>query len=394
MLLTINNLILITSILTCFYWSFFNLSRKNFFYRKISLTFTSCFILFLYNPLIIVILIIFTIYSYFCFLLAKKLKLFNIIWLIFIPLIISNFIDFNTIRLSSNYFGNPLSIFATNTFFLGFSYYSIKTFGSLKIFLKNNKFNLLDLTLSNIFYPTFACGPINYSDNFSNVLFKSSFDKNLFISGLIRLGHGILKIILINTILISKLSIFLFGKKYTDIDINWQDTNLYFAIIFSVFSFVKLYVNFSAFTDIAVGIGQIFHIKIPENFNYPLLSHSIQNFWQRWHLSLSHFINVNIFIPLYRRTGNLYFSIYITFIFAGLWHRVNLGYFLWGLFHGTALIFYYKFFKDESCLSKFPKISKIVGTFLTILFVSIVSTLANLNSNADISHYILSFFRI
>ena len=103
------------------------------------------------------------------------------------------------------------------------------------------------------------------------------------------------------------------------------------SLAFMVLSFLFLYLNFSGFTDIAVGSGMLFNLNLSENFRFPLIAHSIQNFWQRWHLSLSKFITAYMFKPMLRRTGRTALSLIVTFTLIGLWHRTTVGYLLWGV---------------------------------------------------------------
>ena len=176
MLLSFNNLILTTFLFLSFYWTFFNVGRHSYFYKKISLIAVSSLMIFLFNPLILLLLVGFTAYCYLCFLTAIRFKKTYLLWIIFIPLFISNFISFHKMNLPVNLFGNPLSDLTSNTIFLGFSYYTIKSFGSLYYFFKNKNFNLIDFIVSNIFFPSFVIGPIDYANKFSDKVLKSDFN--------------------------------------------------------------------------------------------------------------------------------------------------------------------------------------------------------------------------
>lgn len=393
MLISFNNLILFTLVLLSFFWSFFSIAKYSYIYKKILLILASSLIIFIYNPLILILLFFFTAYAYFCFFLTTHFKNSFYLWAIFIPLLISNIITFDDINLPSKFFGNQLSVLSENTFYLGFSYYSIKSFGSLRFFLKDKKFNLLDFVVANIFFPSFVIGPIDYANKFSNNALKKKFNIEIFISGLLRLGVGLIKIIILNKLIFSVLSSILFFVEFKTLQVNWNDMNALFSIKYTLFCFIVLYINFSAFTDIAIGIARMFHIELSENFNFPLLSNSIQNFWQRWHLSLSNFINQNIFIPLYRKTGNLYISIYCTFLFAGLWHKISFGYLLWGFLHGSALIFYYKCVKNNRLIPNY-KLINVMSVLITICFVSFVSLIANLGDIKTILAFLNTFVKI
>ena len=112
--------------------------------------------------------------------------------------------------------------------------------------------------------------------------------------------------------------------------------------------YIWVYLDFSAYSDIAVGAGRLLGVHTPENFRHPLVARNILEFWERWHISLSMFIRRNIFIPmqlgLMRRVPKappvaIYaIAISVTFVAAGLWHGMSLRYVIWGAAHAAALI--------------------------------------------------------
>jgi alginate O-acetyltransferase complex protein AlgI len=107
---------------------------------------------------------------------------------------------------------------------------------------------------------------------------------------------------------------------------------------------LQLYFDFSGYTDMALGIGQMLGLKLPENFDYPYIATSISNFWRRWHISLSNWFRDYLFYPLERaRRGKdlrwQYADIMIVFLATGLWHGVTPNFIIWGLLHGAAVAF-------------------------------------------------------
>jgi D-alanyl-lipoteichoic acid acyltransferase DltB (MBOAT superfamily) len=103
----------------------------------------------------------------------------------------------------------------------------------------------------------------------------------------------------------------------------------------------QLYFDFSGYTDMAIGSALLFNIKLPLNFNSPYKALNIQDFWRRWHLTLSKFLRDYIYIPLGgNRQGNLrmYGNLLVTFIIGGFWHGAGWTFIFWGLLHGLALI--------------------------------------------------------
>ncbi len=110
----------------------------------------------------------------------------------------------------------------------------------------------------------------------------------------------------------------------------------------------QLYFDFSGYTDMAIGLALLFNIRLPINFNSPYKAVSIQDFWRRWHITLSRFLRDHIYIPLGgNRHGKfrLYANLMITFILGGIWHGAGWTFVLWGFLHGAALVIH-RIWKD------------------------------------------------
>jgi alginate O-acetyltransferase complex protein AlgI len=104
---------------------------------------------------------------------------------------------------------------------------------------------------------------------------------------------------------------------------------------------LQIYFDFSGYTDMAVGLGRMFGFRFPENFNYPYIATSIQDFWRRWHMSLSAWFRDYVYIPLggnRTSTGRMYFNLVLVFFLCGLWHGASWTFVVWGLYHGTFLV--------------------------------------------------------
>ena len=103
----------------------------------------------------------------------------------------------------------------------------------------------------------------------------------------------------------------------------------------------QLYFDFSGYTDMAIGIALLFNIKLPINFNSPYKATSIQDFWRRWHMTLSRFLKDYLYIPLGgNRKGEVrtYINLFATFLLGGIWHGAGWTFVLWGALHGLALM--------------------------------------------------------
>jgi D-alanyl-lipoteichoic acid acyltransferase DltB (MBOAT superfamily) len=103
----------------------------------------------------------------------------------------------------------------------------------------------------------------------------------------------------------------------------------------------QLYFDFSGYTDMAIGAALLFNIKLPINFNSPYKATNIQDFWRRWHITLSRFLRDYIYIPLGgNRKGEFrtYTNLLTTFLIGGIWHGAGWTFVFWGFLHGIALV--------------------------------------------------------
>jgi len=130
----------------------------------------------------------------------------------------------------------------------------------------------------------------------------------------------------------------------------------------------QLYFDFSGYTDMAIGASLLFNIKLPINFNSPYKATNIQDFWRRWHITLSRFLRDYIYIPLGgNRKGSFrtYTNLMATFVIGGLWHGAGWTFIFWGLLHGLALIIH-RIWNELGF-----KLNYIIGWVITFNFVNI-----------------------
>lgn len=103
----------------------------------------------------------------------------------------------------------------------------------------------------------------------------------------------------------------------------------------------QLYFDFSGYSDMAIGLGVMFNIRLPQNFNSPYQARDIQDFWRRWHMTLSTWLRDYIYIPLGGKRATLprlYFNLFFTFLVGGLWHGAGWTFLAWGALHGMAVV--------------------------------------------------------
>ena len=143
--------------------------------------------------------------------------------------------------------------------------------------------------------------------------------------------------------------------------------NLFEAWATSLSYTFQLYFDFSGYTDMAIGAALLFNIKLPINFNSPYKSLDIQDFWRRWHITLSRFLRDYIYIPLGgNRKGafKTYNNILATFILGGIWHGAGWTFIFWGFLHGMALVIH-RFWTSYGY-----KIPKVIAWLITFNFVN------------------------
>lgn len=130
----------------------------------------------------------------------------------------------------------------------------------------------------------------------------------------------------------------------------------------------QIYFDFSGYTDMAIGAALLFNIKLPQNFNSPYKSTNIQDFWKRWHMTLSKFLRDYLYIPLGGNRHGLSrtcSNLFITFILGGLWHGASWMFVIWGALHGGALILH-RLWQLTGIY-----IPRVIAWFLTFNFINI-----------------------
>ena len=136
--------------------------------------------------------------------------------------------------------------------------------------------------------------------------------------------------------------------------------------------YAQIYFDFSGYSDMAVGLGLLFNIRLPINFNHPYKALNIIDFWRRWHISLSTFLRDYLYIALGgNRHGSVrrYMNLLATMLLGGLWHGANWTFFIWGGLHGLALIANHgwRFLRKSS--SPDTRLHQLLSWCVTFIFV-------------------------
>ncbi|MBI5960525.1 MAG: MBOAT family protein [Chloroflexi bacterium] len=182
------------------------------------------------------------------------------------------------------------------------------------------------------FFPQLLIGPIERASHllpqFTN---KVTFDYQLLVEGLIRIGWGFWK----KLVIADRLAIVV-DRAFSDPSAFSADKLALATLLYSI----QIYADFSAYCDIVIGMAHILGIKLTENFNHPYFATSPIDFWRRWHITLGNWLRDYIFRPLNfaaRRNFTLWIqtrNVLLVFLFSGLWHGAAWTFIIWGILHG------------------------------------------------------------
>lgn len=251
---------------------------------------------------------------------------------------------------------------------LGISFYSFSAIGYL-VDLGRNKMeprNLKDVALYLAFFPKITSGPIQRSGEFFGQMDqRRRIGWDTFSIGIQVFMFGLFKKI----VLADHLSVFV-NQVYDVPEVFGSLTVFMAAIAYSL----QIYFDFSGYSDLAVGVSKIIGVDLPVNFNLPYLSHNVTEFWKRWHITLSSWLQEYLYIPLggsWKGKGRTYANLVMTMVLGGLWHGANGTYIVWGLFHGVALVIHKVFMKiTKSAERPHQVFANLVSVLCTFLFTT------------------------
>ncbi len=227
---------------------------------------------------------------------------------------------------------------------------------------ETKEYNFLNYTLFVTFFPQLIAGPIVHH---KEMLPQFASKRNLFVNYRnITMGLFIFSIGLFKKVMIAdRLAVWAtngFDKA--------ESLNMLEAWVTSLSYTFQLYFDFSGYTDMAIGAALLFNIKLPINFNSPYKALNIQDFWRRWHITLTRFLKDYLYIPLGgNRLGEFrtYLNIFVVFLLAGIWHGAGWTFIFWGLLHGLALVVH-RLWKKAAI-----KIPTLLAWFITFNFINI-----------------------
>ena len=219
---------------------------------------------------------------------------------------------------------------------LGISFFTFQSISYLFDIYSNRaevQRNPLNLGLYIALFPQFIAGPIIRYHDVSEQIKKRTHTSEQFQTGIHRFIIGLSKKVLIADPL----------ALIADTTFSLQPDNIPAAIAWLgiICYSLQIYFDFSGYSDMAIGLGKMFGFDFLENFKYPYISKSIQEFWRRWHISLSNWFRDYLYIPLggnRKGKSRTYLNLIIVFFITGLWHGASWNFIVWGLFHGFFLI--------------------------------------------------------
>ena len=199
------------------------------------------------------------------------------------------------------------------------------------------RYNILDYSLFVTFFPQLIAGPIvlhsEIVPQFADVK-NRHFNFDHFAPGLYAFARGLVKkVVIADTFAVA-------------VEAGFADAltlNAAEAWFVAIGYTLQLYFDFSGYCDMATGVGLMFNIEIPINFNSPYKSLNIRDFWQRWHVTLSRFLTTYVYFPLggsRKGLARTCVNLMIVFLLSGLWHGAGWLFLLWGLMHGAASVLY------------------------------------------------------
>jgi D-alanyl-lipoteichoic acid acyltransferase DltB (MBOAT superfamily) len=292
---------------------------------------------------------------------SKKILVFGIVTNIAL-LIYFKYADF----LISN-FNNALNMSSpllNLTLPLAISFFTFQQISYLVDSYKNEtkEYDFLNYALFVTFFPQLIAGPIVHHKEMMPQFFRL---KNRFINYKnISMGVFIFSIGLFKKVIIADT----FAVWATMGFDNAIELNLFEAWATSLSYTFQIYFDFSGYTDMAIGLALLFNIRLPINFNSPYKAKNIQDFWKRWHITLSRFLRDYIYIPLggnRRGKVRVYTNLLITFLIGGIWHGAGWTFLFWGFLHGMGVVIYRVWNRFNL------KLYKPLAWFITFIFINI-----------------------
>lgn len=311
----------------------------------------------------------------------KKILLFIVIGIHIALLCIFKYTDF--------IISNVNSVFNTNISLLrialpiGISFYTFQILSYVIDVYKGKvkvQRNFLKLATYVSLFPQLIAGPIVRYETIEDELDNRKHNFENFGYGVSRFTIGLAKKVLIANLL---------GELCNQFT-NEDEKSIIFYWIFAISYMLQIYYDFSAYSDMAIGLGRIFGFHFLENFNYPYISKSITEFWRRWHISLSSWFKDYVYIPLGGNRKGIkkqIRNILTVWLLTGIWHGASWNFVIWGIMFGVILII------EKVFLGKYiEKLSNIFKRVYVLFIVMISFIIFNASNMHDALKNIIGLF--
>ena len=222
---------------------------------------------------------------------------------------------------------------------MGISYFSFKLLHYLIERARGglSEHRLQDFLCYVFLFPIFTAGPIERFDRYFASR-EPRWQLTTSVEGLTRIIHGLVKQMVINGLVLAPI----LGRNSEVENVlgSLEFVPFYKAWGYVAISYLVVYVDFSAYSDIAIGVSRLYGLRIMENFHFPIFAANITDYWKRWHISLSSWCQTYVYIPMIGLTRNPYLAAYSSFLVMGIWHAGTMGRVCWGLYQATGVAVY------------------------------------------------------
>lgn len=265
--------------------------------------------------------------------------------------------------------------------------YIVDTYKNPDDDIYHNSFMEVSLYIS--FFPHLLAGPICRAKSFIVQIRQNK--KTNFVkinNGLWQVLRGAFKkLVLANHISVFVDAIYADALKYNSI------TVFICVIAYSL----QIYFDFSGYSDMAIGIGRCLGFECGQNFNYPYTSQNVKEFWKKWHISLSSWLQDYIYIPLggnRKSKTRTYINLMLTMVLGGLWHGANWTFVIWGALHGFSLIIYriYNSFVQKEHFSIKYSVRTLFNKVLNFIYISMVWILFRASDLTEVHDIVKGLF--
>lgn len=189
--------------------------------------------------------------------------------------------------------------------------------------------NPLHFALFAVFFPTLASGPIKRFPDFVPQLARPANPSlSAVVAGLERVVRGLFKKICIADLLVEPITALEASTTFT----------APLLVLLAVLQGFRIYYDFAGYSDIAIGLAGALGLRVPENFDRPYFATSLQQFWRRWHMSLSTWIRDYVYVPMGGNRGRRWLHLLGAMALCGLWHGAAWHFVAWGIYHGAGLV--------------------------------------------------------